>query len=140
MLIILAVSLLWWVNGQTDGQVDQGAAPTSAQTRTGGSPSTADVTDPESGLAWVALTDLPVQAARTVGLIDGGGPFPYGKDGSVFGNNERLLPRQRSGYYREYTVPTPGESDRGARRIVRGQAGQLYWTGDHYLSFQRIRR
>lgn len=135
------MSLLWWVNGRTDGQVDQGAAPTSTPTRTtGGSASTAGTTDPESGLVWVALGDLPTQAARTVRLIDAGGPFPYTKDGSVFGNNERLLPKQRSGYYREYTVPTPGESDRGARRIIRGQTGQLYWTADHYLSFQRIRR
>lgn len=101
------MSLLWWVNGWTDGQVDQGAAPTSTPTRTtGGSASTAGTTDPESGLVWVALGDLPTQAARTVRLIDAGGPFPYTKDGSVFGNNERLPPKQRSGFYREYTVPT----------------------------------
>lgn len=84
------------------------------------------------------LADLPREAAVTVRLIRAGGPFPYDRDGITFGNFERLLPAQPRGYYREYTVPTPGSRDRGARRIVGGERGELFWTGDHYRSFQRI--
>lgn len=91
----------------------------------------------------VALADLPPEARQTEQLIRSGGPFPYAKDGTVFGNRERLLPREARGYYREYTVRTPGSRDRGARRIVCG--GQVptrpdacYYTADHYASFRRI--
>jgi ribonuclease T1 len=91
-------------------------------------------------LPTVALESLPVEARSTVVLIDAGGPFPYDRDGVVFGNFEKLLPAHGSGYYHEYTVPTPGASDRGARRIVVGRDGALYWTGDHYRSFERITR
>ena len=98
-------------------------------------------TDPDSGLPMVALATLPVEASETVALIDRGGPFPYAKDGAVFGNRERLLPARPNGFYREYTVPTPGEDDRGARRIVTGDdGGQLFYTADHYASFVRVRR
>ena len=97
--------------------------------------------DPGSGLPMVALATLPVEARDTVALIDRGGPFPYAKDGAVFGNRERLLPAQPSGFYREYTVPTPGEDDRGPRRIVTGDGGgQLFYTADHYASFVRVDR
>ncbi len=97
--------------------------------------------DPETGLAYVALASLPVQARQTVALIDAGGPFPYAKDGAVFGNREELLPARAQGFYREYTVPTPGEGDRGARRIVTGDGDrQLFYTADHYASFVRVRR
>ena len=91
----------------------------------------------------VAVADLPRQGQQTYQLILQGGPFPFGKDGSVFGNRERLLPRERRGYYREYTVETPGARDRGARRIVAGSppetSGEYYYTDDHYASFRRIR-
>jgi ribonuclease T1 len=90
--------------------------------------------------ASVAVADLPSQAAHTLALIDAGGPFPYSRDGVTFENRERLLPDQPRGYYREYTVPTPGSSDRGARRIIVGRDGTAYWTADHYASFSRIRR
>jgi ribonuclease T1 len=86
----------------------------------------------------VPLDQLPPEARRTVALIRTGGPFPYAKDGTVFGNRERLLPRKPRAYYREYTVPTPGARDRGPRRIVAGERGELYYTRDHYRSFQRI--
>jgi ribonuclease T1 len=86
----------------------------------------------------VRLADLPPQAWETVGLIQQGGPFPYRKDGAAFGNRERLLPDAKRGYYREFTVPTPGSRDRGARRIVAGGNGELYYTDDHYRSFRRI--
>jgi ribonuclease T1 len=96
----------------------------------------------------VAIDALPPEARSTLALIQQGGPFPYRKDGAVFGNRERLLPRRPRGYYTEYTVPTPGSRDRGARRIVAGKgtsgdpstSGEYYYTDDHYQSFRRIRR
>ncbi|RHW25217.1 guanyl-specific ribonuclease Sa [Nocardioides immobilis] len=97
-------------------------------------------TDDLSGLPYVPLADLPPEAAATVTLIDEGGPFPYDKDGSIFGNYEGLLPDREDGYYEEYTVETPGSDDRGARRIVGGADGELYWTEDHYESFEVIWR
>jgi ribonuclease T1 len=86
----------------------------------------------------VALSQLPPQVAQTVRLIEADGPFPYSQDGVVFDNNEHLLPVQPRGYYHEYTVPTPGASDRGARRIVTGRDGAFYYTDDHYDSFRRV--
>jgi ribonuclease T1 len=87
----------------------------------------------------VRLQDLPEEAAQTLERIKSGGPFPYQQDGRTFGNRERLLPGQEQGYYREYTVKTPGLRHRGARRIVAGRAGEYYYTADHYRSFSRIR-
>jgi len=92
--------------------------------------------------AWageIAVRDLPPEARQTLARIDAGGPFPYARDGSTFRNRERLLPSRPSGYYREYTVQTPGARDRGARRIVAGEGGERYFTADHYRSFARIR-
>ncbi|MFE1553255.1 ribonuclease domain-containing protein [Streptomyces sp. NPDC058718] len=91
-----------------------------------------------SGLPTVRAADLPPEARRTLDLIARGGPYPYAKDGAVFSNFERLLPRRERGYYREYTVKTPGERDRGARRIVTGRDGEIYWTDDHYESFREV--
>jgi len=93
--------------------------------------------------AALALTELPAEGQQTYRLIHQGGPFPHEKDGSVFGNRERQLPRQARGYYREYTVRTPGASDRGARRIVCGgevpkRPEACYYTSDHYASFRMI--
>ncbi|BBU28371.1 hypothetical protein BTHE68_21050 [Burkholderia sp. THE68] len=94
------------------------------------------------GFATVHIAQLPRQAVATLRLIEAGGPFPFEKDGVVFGNRERLLPRHARGYYHEYTVPTPRARDRGARRIVCGgprkQIGDCYYTDDHYASFKRI--
>jgi ribonuclease T1 len=94
-------------------------------------------------IASVAFADLPPQAQATDRLIRAGGPFPFPKDGTVFGNRERLLPVEPRGYYREYTVKTPGARDRGARRIVCGgrqpvRPEACFYTADHYASFQRI--
>ena len=88
---------------------------------------------------WVLLADLPREAQQTLVLIKNDGPFPYARDGIVFGNYEKRLPLRQRGYYREYTVKTPGRRDRGARRIVAGQADEFYYTDDHYRSFRRIR-
>ncbi|GGW10455.1 ribonuclease [Streptomyces narbonensis] len=91
-----------------------------------------------SGLPTVRAADLPPEARRTLELIARGGPYPYAKDGAVFSNFERILPRRERGYYREYTVKTPGERDRGARRIVTGRDGEIYWTDDHYETFREV--
>jgi ribonuclease T1 len=123
LVAVLAVALLTWAlnrsgfsGGGREGDADPADLPT------------------------VSLTELPPEAAATVTLIDRGGPFPFERDGIVFENRERLLPDARSGYYHEYTVPTPGSADRGARRIIEGSAGDLYWTDDHYRSFDRVER
>lgn len=92
-----------------------------------------------AAIGAIALAALPREAHATLALIKAGGPFPYARDGSAFGNRERLLPARGRGYYREYTVPTPGARDRGARRIVAGASDEYYYTGDHYNSFRRIR-
>lgn len=88
----------------------------------------------------IRAVSLPAEARVTLSLIDAGGPFPYPRDGIRFGNYERRLPVQVNDYYREYTVPTPGRSDRGARRIIAGKGGERYYTPDHYRSFFLIRR
>jgi ribonuclease T1 len=95
----------------------------------------------------VSINELPREARETLALIRQGGPFPYKKDGSVFGNREKRLPEQPRGYYTEYTVKTPGSRDRGARRIIAGRgeprdlatSGEYYYTDDHYNTFRRIR-
>ena len=89
-------------------------------------------------LKVITLDQLPAEAVATLRLIKDGGPYPYPNDGIMFQNRERRLPRQQAGFYQEYTVPTPGSSDRGARRIVTGADGSLFWTQDHYGSFQEI--
>jgi len=95
----------------------------------------------------VAVGELPDEARDTLALIRKGGPFPHRKDGTTFGNFEKQLPLRSRGYYREYTVPTPGARDRGARRIVAGRgatgdvrtSGEYYYSDDHYRTFRRIR-
>ena len=109
-------------------------AGTSVQARTPGQPGPA---------VTVALATLSAQAQATHRLILSGGPFPYSKDGTVFGNRERLLPTKARGHYREYTVKTPGSRDRGARRIICGgkaptQPDNCFYTDDHYTSFRQI--
>jgi guanyl-specific ribonuclease Sa len=87
----------------------------------------------------VNIQKLPPEAKKTLDLIKKGGPFPYDRDGIVFRNREKILPLAPTGYYREYTVPTPGIRNRGARRIVTGQKREAYYTQDHYQSFYRIK-
>ena len=87
----------------------------------------------------VLSRDLPEEARQTLELIKNNGPFPHRQDGTTFGNREKRLPLRANGYYREYTVKTPGAKDRGARRIVAGNGGEFYYTADHYRTFMRIR-
>jgi ribonuclease T1 len=91
------------------------------------------------GIQDIAAAQLPAEARQTVALIRKDGPFPYERDGAPFGNFEKRLPLKERGYYREYTVRTPGAKNRGARRIVAGKGGELYYTDDHYQSFRRIK-
>ncbi len=94
---------------------------------------------PNAAIADVAVAQLPPEARETLAVIRKGGPYPYAKDGAIFGNRERLLPPQKRGYYREFTVKTPGVRTRGARRIIAGKGGDFYYTDDHYNQFRRIR-
>ncbi|WP_426403234.1 ribonuclease domain-containing protein [Streptomyces sp. R-07] len=114
-----------------------GGAGTAAPARTATTKAAAAPTG-TSGLPTVRAAELPPEARRTLGLIARGGPFPYAKDGAVFSNFERILPREERGYYHEYTVKTPGERDRGARRIVTGRNGETYYTDDHYETFREV--
>lgn len=93
-----------------------------------------------AGAQEIAVSELPAEAQATIRLIRRGGPFPYERDGSVFRNFEKRLPLRERGYYREYTVRTPGVKGRGARRVVAGRGGELYYTEDHYRSFRRVRK
>lgn len=101
-------------------------------------------TPPESAnrvqpsLAQIAIKDLPPEAREALRLIEKGGPFPFERDGIVFGNFEKRLPIKARGYYREFTVVTPGVRHRGARRIVTGQGGEKYYSDDHYKTFKRV--
>jgi guanyl-specific ribonuclease Sa len=91
-----------------------------------------------TGLPVRALSQLPPQAAHVWQLIQHGGPFPYRQDGSIFRNREARLPSRQVGFYREYTVPVPEEPDRGPRRLIIGGGTELYYTGDHYVSFVAV--
>lgn len=106
-------------------------------------PATSTTARATSGLDPCALETLPEEAAETVDDIQAGGPFQARKDGSTFGNRERILPLKPQGFYREYTVQTPGSSDRGARRVVTGGNPKTdptwyFYTDDHYDSFCQI--
>ena len=143
VLAVALVVLAWVVVRAAQGPSSPAASSARGTSASGpaasGTPATGD-TDPVSGLPWVAESALPAQARETMALIRAGGPFPYPRsDNPTFDNPERILPPHTSGYYREFTVVTPGSADRGARRIITGSSGERYWTDDHYASFSRIR-
>lgn len=167
VVVVLLLALLFWWTGQSgdDGSgrdAGEASSQSGAQPETPGtavddpSPGSDDApspsptqeapaddvpgTDPGSGLPVVEVTDLPGEAAEVLADIDRGGPYDYDRDGVTFGNYEGVLPDEQRGYYREYTVETPGLSHRGARRIVVGGGTLFYWTDDHYESFSRIWR
>jgi ribonuclease T1 len=122
LLLLLAGAVLVVVGNRGLNSQDEPRATAGAHTRS-----------PQSS------QELPREALETIALIRSDGPFPHGRDGAVFMNREGLLPSHERGYWHEYTVPTPGASDRGARRIVAGRGGELYYTGDHYRSFVRVK-
>ncbi|MGW6945047.1 ribonuclease domain-containing protein [Streptomyces xanthophaeus] len=128
-----------------------GKTPAPAASASAGLTASAGAADPEAtggptapgwakGMAAVRAGELPRQAQDVIALIDKGGPYPYRQDGTVFGNFEKVLPKQKRGYYHEFTVRTPGERDRGARRIVTGQGGEFFYTDDHYETFKAVLR
>ena len=160
----VCVALLWWAvatgsktpvsptaAGQpttsTTGTIGAGSnttpgsssrSPSSSSRSPSSTSSRGSAATPLSGLDWVAESALPPQARGTLELIRDGGPYPFDEDDGIFPNRERNLPRQARGYYREYTVVTPGSRDRGARRIFSGTDGDRYYTDDHYDSFRQI--
>ena len=114
LAVVIAVAVVaWWTGGTESTQ------PTAPQTQ-------------------APRNDEQAQLDATLALIDRGGPFPYRQDGATFVNRERRLPQQPQGYYREYTVPTPGAKNRGARRVVKGRNGETWYTRDHYKTFIRL--
>lgn len=131
LAIGLAVILggLWLVGGGTDSGSGDGSTSTT---------STSAAATPGSTLETIPEAELPDEGRETLDLIRSDGPFPHDRDGVTFHNREGILPSQERGYYREYTVPTPGAEDRGARRIVGGEDGDRYYTEDHYASFRQI--
>jgi ribonuclease T1 len=140
---VIAVVVTTWMQ-RGDAPRASNPAPT-AQTKTVAPPTSNPIptAQRETAAPRYNLDQVPEaereQLRQTLRLIDAGGPFPYPrKDGTVFGNRENRLPRQPRGFYREYTVLTPGASNRGARRVVQGKGGETYYTNDHYASFIRL--
>ena len=127
MVLLAAVLALQWWEGRSPDTATPGTSTPGETTVQG-----------EAAARWPAF--LPPEAVATLEAIERGGPFPYDRDGTVFQNRERLLPERPRGYYREYTVITPGSRDRGARRIVAGgdPPEDYYYTDDHYRSFRRV--
>lgn len=121
VVLLIAVALAWWL---------QSSPPQAPRPSTPDRPAT----------AGALPSFLPEEAHDTLALIARGGPFPHRQDGSVFQNREGRLPQRPRGYYREYTVRTPGERTRGARRIVTGGSPpvEFWYTADHYGSFRRF--
>jgi ribonuclease T1 len=148
MLAVLATAALAAGCGRSGGAA---ASPAVATSPAAAGTSTAAVPDGEppdaaalapatatTDLPTMTVAQLPDEGVDTLRLIAADGPFPYSKDGSTFQNRERRLPTQRSGFYEEYTVLTPGSDDRGARRIVTGADGARFYTDDHYGSFREV--
>jgi len=137
-LLLVLVAVVWfiWIEPTTETVTAPQADPaaTSQSPRSDQEVPAADPPGPVS-----AEESLPREARETIAAIDAGGPFKYDRDDTVFQNREGRLPAQPRGYWREYTVDTPGSSDRGPRRLVQGQGDELYYTDDHYGTFQLIR-
>jgi ribonuclease T1 len=126
------------VPGPTTARLDAPASTTSSAGGRATGTTTARRAKDENGFTLVTAAQLPKEARDTLARIASGGPFPSSRDGTIFQNREGILPKKPTGYYREYTVITPGEDDRGARRIVSGTGGERYYTADHYDSFVRV--
>ncbi len=150
VVLILAIWAVAAVTGSSDDATITTTSGTSAPTTIAGAVATTDAEETQttlleaspatqfSDLQPITLSELPPEAVDTVNLILDDGPYPFSKDDSVFQNREGILPDFDRGHYREYTVITPGSSDRGARRIVAGELGEMYYTSDHYGSFREI--
>lgn len=154
-VILLVAIVSWWIGASSAENTTEATDTTGAPTISAGaaddnaaddtSPPTTTATEAPAGtiaafsdLPPIVRSELPPEAINTLDDIANGGPFDFSKDDSVFQNREGFLPDQERGHYREYTVITPGSDDRGARRIVAGADGELYYTDDHYASFREI--
>lgn len=160
-VLVLVIGIAWWLitsprDGGTASSGGGGGGQAAVTSQAGSSmigtppgrttpPRTSNTratttVDPDSGLRWIDASALPPEGRTTLTLISAGGPYPFPRnDDRPYYNNNRVLPQHPGGWFREYTVLTPGVSSRGARRIVRGDDGALFWTADHYDSFSRIR-
>lgn len=166
--IALCLALVWWAvsrGGSTPNALPNATGPTATTSKTAtaskaattsahsptrgsagdtsgppgdGATPGAPAATPVSGLPTIRESQLPREGRTTLALIRAGGPYPYRADDGIFANRERILPQRATGYYREYTVVTPGSPDRGARRIIGGAGGDRYYTADHYDSFRQI--
>jgi len=135
-LLLGAVALAGCAGTTAQPAVPAGGA--AVATAANPSPSLLAPPEPTTDLPTMTVGQLPPQGVRTLELIAAGGPFPYERDGATFQNREGELPKRPSGFYAEYTVPTPGSDDRGARRIVAGDDGSRFYTADHYASFREV--
>ncbi|WP_370892739.1 ribonuclease domain-containing protein [Janibacter sp. GXQ6167] len=133
LIVIALAAWVLWSQGAGSGEATTSGSPSTTRTATASASST-----PTSGLATIRESALPPQARETLRLIRAGGPYPYARDGIGFGNREGVLPERSRGYYKEYTVRTPGVSHRGPRRIITGSQGDRYYTDDHYESFRQV--
>ncbi|MCG8917025.1 ribonuclease N [Actinokineospora sp. PR83] len=144
---LVLIVLLGWLTQVADDSDSTSAPPTGSTTTVvhnlpgsgSGSAAVPSRGRAVEGMVVRALSELPPQAGQTWALIEKGGPFPYPRnDGVTFQNREGRLPKQASGYYKEYTVPTPGSPDRGARRLITGSGSEVFYTEDHYDSFVSV--
>ncbi|GAA4401407.1 ribonuclease domain-containing protein [Fodinibacter luteus] len=138
VVLVVATLVLMWTLARPEAERSTPAPPLATTAAVQPTVSPGPDRTPGSDLPRVAESALPAEARSTLVLIRQGGPFPHDEDDEVFGNREGLLPPQPRGYYREFTVETPGEDDRGPRRLVEGRGGDLYWTVDHYASFRQV--
>lgn len=132
-LLAIAIGTYWQQRDHTEKPAELPKVEKPAQARETGKPASSQRIDDV-----VRDAGERAELQKTLDLIARGGPFPYRNDGGVFSNRERRLPEQGRGYYREYTVVTPGAPNRGARRVIRGNGGETYYTRDHYRTFARI--
>ena len=137
VLVVGTLALLWGL-ARPDAEVSVAPPPMASSSTASAPEGSGAARTPDSGLPRIAESDLPAEATVTLRLVRSDGPFPFDEDDEVFGNREGLLPERPRGYYREFTVETPGEDDRGPRRLVEGRGGDLYWTTDHYASFRQV--
>lgn len=140
LAVVIAVAVVaWWTGGDKPAQTQNQGPQTQIPRTEARAPRTQPPrTEQRAPQPQVPRDEEQAQLDATLALIDRGGPFPYRQDGATFQNRERRLPQQPQGYYREYTVPTPGASNRGARRVVRGRNGETWYTRDHYKTFIRL--
>jgi ribonuclease T1 len=132
-LLAIAIGTYWQQRDHTVNPAEAPKTASPAQAQETGKPAPSQKID-----EVVRDAEERAELQKTLDLIARGGPFPYRNDGGVFANRERSLPQQERGYYREYTVVTRGAQDRGARRVIRGNEGETYYTRDHYRTFARI--